>query len=104
MVNLRGMWASCPFLQETKIYDKMVLEGNLNVCMHLLNGIISPQYHREVHIGINYIEDTMRSHFECLALVKCIHFSYKFLLFYSLSLLIFSFIFFHRGNGWAACR
>lgn len=47
----------------------MVLEGNPNLCMHLLNMIILPQDWREVPVEIADIEDAMRSHFECLALV-----------------------------------
>lgn len=88
-----------PFSPETS--DKTVLEDNLDLCMHLLNGTIPLQNRREVPIEIVDVEDVVRSHFERLAQVRYIYSPYQFLIYYfcssslhSLSLLGFPFFFF----------
>lgn len=47
-----------------------MLEGNPNLFMHLLNGVIPPQDRKEVYVLIDDVKDSMWSHFECLALVR----------------------------------
>lgn len=89
LTDLKGLWAPNLSLREAEMFNNTVLEGNSDLCMHMLNGIIPPQNQRE----IADVKDAMQSNFERLALVKYISFPYKFLLFPSSSLLIFSFFF-----------
>lgn len=68
----RGLWVSCLSLRELEIYDKTMLEGNLNLCMHLMNGILPPHYRGDLTMELNDIDDVMRTHFKHLALVSFI--------------------------------
>lgn len=53
----RGPWAPFLTLRQMEICDKMVLEGNLHLCMHLLNEIVPPQVRGEVPMELDDVEN-----------------------------------------------